>query len=141
MKKLNNYTMKKFFTNIWLKLKRYYTNYVKKRERKKELIKLIKNFEIDYNVSVEEINQIIKHPSHYCEIGPKEQFYNDKLKEAREHILKIDKYIKKTPFLYEPEIVDIHNEHCHGNKLTFNELVQKDEKDSYNYLKKQEQKK
>jgi hypothetical protein len=133
--------MKKFFTNILLTLERYYSNYVKKRERKKELIKLIKNFEKDYNVSVEEINQIIKHPSVYCEIGSKKQLYNDKLKEAREHILKIDKYVKKTPFIYEPEIVDIHNEHRHSNKFTLNELVLKDEKDSHNYLKKQEAKK
>ena len=101
--------MKKFFTNILLTLERYYSNYVKKRERKKELIKLIKNFEKDYNVSVEEINQIIKHPSVYCEIGSKKQLYNDKLKEAREHILKIDKYVKKTPFTNQKLLIFITN--------------------------------
>jgi len=129
--------MKNFFTNIWLKLKRYYSNYVKKREEKNKLINLIKNFESDYNLSFDEINKLIKHPSVYHESEPKRQYHNDKLKEAREHILKIDKYVKKTPFLYEPEIIEIHNENCHTNKITLNELIKKEEEDNFNQLKKQ----
>jgi hypothetical protein len=133
--------MKKFFTEIFSLLGKIYLNYVKKRQHKKELNNLIENFEKTYKVSVKEINEIIKQPKVYSETILKRGYHNDKLKEGREHILKIDKFVKKTPFIYEPEIIDIHNENCHNNKFTLDELIKKENNLSYDFLKKQENKK
>jgi hypothetical protein len=133
--------MKTFFKKFWLRIKTIYLNYVKKRQHKKETNNLIENFEKTYGVSVKEINEIIKHPKLYSETTLKRGYYNDKLKEGREHILKIDKFVKKTPFIYEPEFVDIHNENCHNNKFTLDDLIKKENNLSYDFLKKQENKK
>jgi hypothetical protein len=133
--------MKTFFKKFWLRIKTIYLNYVKKRQHKKELNNLIKNFEKTYKVSVKRINEIIKHPKVYSETILKRGYYNDELKKGRRHISDVNEFVKKTPFLYEPEIIDIHNENCHNNKFTLDKLIKKENNLSYEFLKKQENKK
>ena len=133
--------MKKFFTEIFSLLEKYYLNYIKKRQRKKELNNLIENFEKTYKVSVKEIDEIIKHPKVYSETILKRGYHNDELKKGRRHISDVNEFVKKTPFLYEPEIIDIHNENCHNNKFTLDKLIKKENNLSYEFLKKQENKK
>lgn len=130
MKKIN--TLKKiseFFKNIWNRFViSKYTKLKKERELKLKLKDIKDDFEKRFNLSTEEIKEIMYHErvASYRDEYEKLNYLKNELVKGREHMLNVHKYVSKTPFLYEPDVVDIHNENLHFNTKSISEIMNED---------------
>lgn len=127
--------------------KRYYNLIVskfKQRKNKSNLEAKIREAKIDFetklNVNLDEVIDIMYSKAANRDDYERLNFLNEELIKGRAHILNIHKYVSKTPYLYEPDVVDIHNEHCHNNTVTLNEIIKR-ENDSTSHSLKQQLKK
>jgi hypothetical protein len=134
--------IKSYFRNLWFK---YVTNPKFEREKikkaKDEANKHKENFEKKHNTAVEHIKQLMFNDKLYSEhYGGRIDFRNEELLKGRKHLLKYAKYVNKVPKFYEPEICDIHNENLNLNGSSLKAIMDKQDKLSYDDLKKQENK-
>lgn len=136
--------IKIFFSNLWfryIKKPFYYKLIVEpriKREHAIKIAKLKKEFEEKQKISVQRIKEVMFHEKTYSEYNPKFNYLNQKLLEGREHIIGVSKYTSKTPFFYEPEICDIHNENIDLTKKNINQIIIDENNSCLSSLKKQE---
>jgi hypothetical protein len=144
MKKIN--TLKKisaFFKNIWNRFViPKYTKFKKERDLKLKLKDIKDDFEKRFNLSSEEIKEIMYHKIvvSYRDDYEKRNYLKSELVKGREHVLNVHKYASKTPFLYEPDVVDIHNENLHLNTKTLGEIIKQDNENVRFRLKEQSKK-
>jgi hypothetical protein len=137
---------KTYVSNLWFKYVKnpfYYRLIVEpkaKREKEKKRKEIIKNFEVNQKTLQSRVKEIMYHEKVYCENNPKLDYLNQKLVEGREHIIQISPAMKRIPFLYEPDVVEIHNENYHNNKFTLSEILKKNSEASKNALKQQAKK-
>lgn len=134
--------IKSYFKNLWFK---YVINPKFEREKikkaKDEANKHKENFEKLHNTAVEHVKQLMFHDKVKCEHhGGRLDFRNEELLKGRKHILKYHKYISRTPKFYEPEICEIHNEHLNLGGSSLKAIMDKQDKLSYDDLKKQQNK-
>jgi hypothetical protein len=135
-----------YVSNLWFKYVKnpfYYRLIVEpkaKREKEKQRKEIIKNFEVNQKTLQSRVKEIMYHEKVYCENNPKLDYLNQKLVEGREHIIQISPAMKRIPFLYEPDVVEIHNENYHNNKFTLSEILKKNSEASKNALKQQAKK-
>jgi hypothetical protein len=148
--------MKKFFINLWRKFvtepiakrreaKRFIAEKIKLEQERLDSIKQLKdNFERDFNVSSNHVKDIINHRSVFTTNDPsaRREYLNEMLVLGRKHNNIISKYANKTPFMYDPIIVDIHNESLElkTKNLSFDEIKRNETSKSTNSLRKQEEK-
>lgn len=132
---------KQFFKKVWYKL---FTERREKRLKKIEeeiaLKKIREEFENNKKGHIERIKKVMYHPKVNFSYDEYERLAHlrDTLRQGIRHVLTVQKYMTKTPFLYEPEIVDIHNERLDRNgKPTIGELKSIDYKISEIKLDKQ----
>ena len=129
-------SIKKFFnkfkkSKFLMKIKNWYYNNIKKpiQDKKEEKYKLTyvkelkENFSKKFNVDVEKTIKIMSQPGY----SPYTVDNNDLLIQNRIEINKTKVILgnRISPFLYEPDIIDIHNENINLNEgnPTFEELV------------------
>jgi hypothetical protein len=135
-----------YVSNLWFKYVKnpfYYRLIVEpkaKREKEKKRKEIIKNFEVNQKTLQSRVKEIMYHEKVYCENNPKLDYLNQKLVEGREHTIQISPAMKRIPFLYEPDVVEIHNENYHNNKFTLSEILKKNSEASKNALKQQAEK-
>ena len=142
--------MKKFdWKKLTDKLKALYNKYVilplerrkKEKDYKKKLADIRKDFENRFGIDVNRVKDIMgKDELNIEDDYSKQSRLNHDLHVAREYIQTVHPYVARIPFLYEPEICDIHNENAprYGKPL---KTIIKDEKiKSQNYLTSQEKK-
>ena len=134
--------VKSYFRNLWLK---YVINPKFEREKIKKDKEKARNyketFEKLHNTAVEHVKELMFHRDVYSEYhGGKLNFRNEELLKGRKHILKYTKYVNKIPKFYEPEICEIHNENLNLNGSSLKAIMDKQDKSSYDDLKKQENK-
>ncbi len=124
-----------------LKIKNwYYVNFKKpiqdKKEEKERLtyIKELKeNFSKKFNVDVEKTIKIMNQPGY----SPYVVDNNAMLVENRLDINKRKSLYKFAPFMYNPEIIEIHNENLDSTKPSLNEIITSDNEKSRKDLDKQ----
>lgn len=105
--------MKKWFNSILNYIKNLWFKYVmsprqkrKEKQLEKENIKnLKKRFEKDFNISPESVVKMINTDNKH---QTSRDYLNEKLVEGR--IAMRSSFGYKTPYLFDPEIIDIHNE-------------------------------
>ena len=114
-----------FFSKIWFKL---YTERRLKRleqlEFEDKVKKIQEKFEKHKKGSVDRIKKVMYHKyvHHVHDEYQREKYKLDKLIEGKKHVLDVKKYAHGVPFFYEPEIVQIHNEHLTRDGLTLGEI-------------------
>ena len=128
--------IKKSVTNLFSKLKKsklvliiknWWFNNIKnpikqKRAKKKRenYVKNLKaNFAKKFNVDIEKTLRVMKHPN----FSPYEIDNDRLLIDNRLDINKRKSLYKFAPFIYEPEIVDVHNENLSLNNPPINEII------------------
>lgn len=143
--------IKKSITNLFSKVKKsklvltiknWWFNNVKnpikqkkaKIEREKYVKELKDNFSKKFNVDVEKTIKIMSQSAY----SPYEVDNDRLLIENRLDINKRKSLYKFAPFVYEPEIVDVHNENLNLNNQTINEIISTDNDKASNDLTKQE---
>jgi hypothetical protein len=80
------------------------------------------------------------HETVYHENNPKFNYLNQKLVEGRENVNKMSKFLANTPFFYEPEICDIHNETLHLKNKNIHQIIMDEHELAMHSLKNQEKK-
>ena len=130
----NSKTIKNIF-NFW------YNNVTKpiqerkaKKEREKYVKELKKNFNETFNVDTNHINKLID----ATKPNLNEDYKIDHLIENSVEINKLKSKSKVAPFIYEPEIVDIHNENLNLENPELHKLIDDDGRIAKNELTKQE---
>lgn len=130
----NSKTIKNIF-NFW------YNNVTKpiqerkaKKEREKYVKELKKNFNETFNVDTNHINKLID----ATKPNLNEDYKIDHLIENSVEINKLKSKGKVAPFIYEPEIVDIHNENLNLENPELHKLIDDDSRIAKNELTKQE---
>lgn len=129
-------SIKKFFnkfkkSKFLMKIKNWYYNNIKKpiqdKKEEKDKLRYVKelkeNFSKKFNVDVEKTIKVMNQPAY----GPPNVDNNALLIQNRIEINKTKVILgnRISPFLYEPDIIDIHNENINLNEgnPTFEELV------------------
>jgi hypothetical protein len=105
-----------------------------KKERENYVKELKANFAKKFNVDIEKTIRVMNHPN----FSPYEVDNDRLLVENRLDINKRKSLYKFAPFIYEPEIVDVHNENLNTNNPPINEIINSDDDKSRNELTKQE---
>jgi hypothetical protein len=77
------------------------------------------------------------HETLYHENNPKLDYLNQKLVEGREHIIQMSPLIHRTPFFYEPEICEIHNETLDTKKDNLHKVILNDDNLARESIRKQ----
>ena len=141
-KSVSNLFSKVKKTKLVLTIKNWWfvniTNPIKQKKAKKEHENYVKelkdNFAKKFNVNVEKTIKIMSQSAY----SPYE-FDNDRLLiENRLDINKRKSLYKFAPFIYEPEIVDVHNENLNLDNPPINEIITSDNDKASNDLTKQE---
>jgi hypothetical protein len=133
-------SVKSFFGKIWFKI--YTERRLKRLEEKKfnEKIKeLQEKFEKNKKGSVERIKKIMyhKHVINTYDEHKRNKYKLDKLIEGKQHVIDVKKYVHGVPFFYDPEIVQIHNEHLTRDGLILGEIKAIENMRAEDSLKKQ----
>lgn len=122
--------IKQFFKKVWYKLfTERREKRLKKIEQQKALKKVREDFEKHRKGSIARIKEIMYHPKvkYFCDERERVAHLKNTLMQGKQHVLTVQSYMKGIPFLYEPEIVDIHNERLDRNgKPTLGELKAND---------------
>ena len=135
-----------YVSNLWFRYVKnpfYYRLIVEpkaKREREKKRKEIIKDFEEKQKTLQSRVKEVMYHETVYHENNPKLDYLNQKLVEGREHIIQMSPLIHRTPFFYEPEICDMHNEHIDSTKKNINQIMTDDDNSAKSSLKIQENK-
>jgi hypothetical protein len=138
--------IKIYLSNLWFKFvkKPFYYDLIVEPRLKKEyankIAKQKKQFEEKQKVSVQRIKDVMFHEKVYLENNPKVNYLNQKLVEGRENVNKMSKHIAKTPFFYEPEICDTHNETLHLKNKSTHQIIMGENNLAIRSLKNQEKK-
>jgi len=132
--------IKIYISNLWFKYVKnpFYLQPKIKKEAEKRKKTLIKNFEEKQKTAVSRIKDIMYHENVYNENNPKTNYFNEKLIEGRKRVNEMSAFTQRTPFLYDPEICDIHNETIHEKKDTIDKIILEEDNFSKKLLKKQE---
>lgn len=141
----------KFFSNRIFKFiyDLCYDNIVKPYKVKQEILRekraieeLKKDFEKRFNTKVSHVKKLIdfKTPWNAPLVPTSENYLKDKLIEGKLHTNKVIndkmKYGVKTPYFYEPDICDIHNENPdRSNYQALNTMIKKDSDLTTNILR------
>ncbi|MEN6294122.1 MAG: hypothetical protein ABFD07_19175 [Methanobacterium sp.] len=139
-------SVKAFFKKIknnklLLSIKNWFYNTVKKpyidKKEKKEKERYIKelkyNFSKKFNVDVEKTIRIMNSPGY----SPTQYDNEALLVENRMNINKRKSLYTFAPFMYNPEVVDIHNENLNESNPNINQIIANDTNDSVEKLDKQ----
>ncbi len=109
-----------------------FLNYLDKKKKEREHVNLVNEFEKKFSTDIDRVKYIMykDDDNNHINIDPvgHEKYLNEKLLEGRGHMLKIHKYVNKTSFLYDPEIIDIHNDNLNPNAPTISEISKRDYK-------------
>jgi hypothetical protein len=105
-----------------------------KKSREKYVKELKKNFNETFNVDTNHINKLID----ATKPNLNEDYKIDHLIENSVEINKLKSKGKVAPFIYEPEIVDIHNENLNLENPELHKLIDDDGRIAKNELTKQE---
>jgi hypothetical protein len=138
--------IKIYLSNLWFKFVKkpfYYDLIVEPKIKKEHAIKIAKQkkeFEEKQKVSLQRIKDVMFHEKVYLENNPKFNYLNQKLVEGRENVNNMSKFIAKTPFFYEPEICDIHNETLHLKNKSIHQIIMDENNLVIHSLKNQEKK-
>lgn len=145
-----NKTAKKLFKKLTTKIKSFLNRvfvtpvqkYLEEKEKDRKHKRIINEFEKTFNTDIDKIKAIMyrKDPKNfglYVDPEKHEKYINETLMQGRQHIIKINKYIGKTPLLYEPDMVEIHNENLNPNVPTLEALIEMDGNNIKNAFKKQ----
>jgi hypothetical protein len=138
--------IKIYLSNLWfsyIKKPFYYDLIVEPRIKKEHAIKIAKlkkEFEQKQKTSIQRIKEVMFHEKVYFENNPKFNYLNQKLVEGRENVNKMSKYVAKTPFFYEPEICDVHNENIKLTNKNIHRLITYEKNLAWHSLKNQEKK-
>lgn len=139
-------SVNKFFNKLkkskfLLKIKNWYYINIKKpiqdKKEEKDRLRYVKelkeNFSKKFNVDVEKTINIMKQP------GYNPYVYDDNVMfvENRLDINKRKSLYKFAPFMYNPEIIEIHNENLDSTKPTLNDIITSDNEKSRKDLDKQ----
>jgi hypothetical protein len=132
--------IKIYISNLWFKYVKnpFYLQPKIKKEAEKRKKTLIKNFEEKQKTAVSRIKDIMYHENVYNENNPKTNYFNEKLIEGRKRVNEMSAFTQRTPFLYDPDICDIHNETIHEKKDTIDKIILEEDNFSKKLLKKQE---
>lgn len=134
-KKIKNSKVVKFIFNLW---SNNVTKPIQERKAKKEHEKYVKelkaNFNEKFNVDTNHINKLID----ATKANLNEDYKIDHLIENSVEINKLKSKLKISPFFYEPEIVDIHNENLNFENPELYRLIDDDNRIAKNELTKQE---
>lgn len=135
LKKIKNSKVVKFIFNLWSNnvTKPIQERKVKK-SREKYLKELKNNFNETFNVDTNHINKLID----ATKPNLNEDYKIDHLIENSVEINKLKSKGKVAPFIYEPEIVDIHNENLNLENPELYKLIDDDSRIAKNELTKQE---
>ena len=127
-----------YFKQIWYKkvtkpiqdrkkAKKYRLKLIEEaNEAKRKIEKIRTYFEKSFKVSIDDVKKVMFHEKIKSNHEGKLNYLNSELIKGREYLLSNYKHSNKSPLLYEPEIVDIHNEHSHLNRETIGEIVKKE---------------
>jgi hypothetical protein len=135
LKKIKNSKVVKFIFNLW---SNNVTKPIQERKAKKSREKYLKelknNFNETFNVDTNHINKLID----ATKPNLNEDYKIDHLIENSVEINKLKSKGKVAPFIYEPEIVDIHNENLNLENPELYKLIDDDGRIAKNELTKQE---
>ena len=134
-KKIKNLKVVKFIFNLWVN---NVTKPIQERKAKKSREKYVKelknNFNETFNVDTNHINKLIE----VTKPNLNEDYKIDHLIENSVEINKLKSKGKVAPFIYEPEIVDIHNENLNLENPELYKLIDDNNRIAKNELTKQE---
>ena len=130
--KKNKFTLaiKNWFYN---KIKKPFKDRRDRKEQERYIRELKSNFSKKFNVDVEKTINIMNSPGY----SPYQYDNNALLVENRLDINKRKSLYKFSPFMYAPEIVDIHNENLNKNNPSINEIIANDNNKASESLDKQ----
>lgn len=104
---------------------------IKEKYFKEQKIKL--EFEEKRNLKIARIKDLMDYKQTHGNL--KKDYYNNKLEEARKDYhtnFELNRYTTKSPFFYEPEICDIHNESIPNKpKLDLRDLIRYENKQAH----------
>jgi hypothetical protein len=120
-------TIKNWFYNTFKK------PYIDKKEKERYIKELKSNFSKKFNVDVEKTIKIMNSPGY----SPPQYNNEALLVENRMEINKRKSLYKFAPFMYDPDVVDIHNENLNENNPNINQIIANDANDSVEKLDKQ----
>lgn len=132
-----------YVSNLWFKYVKnpfYYRLIVEpkvKKAREEERKKLIKDFEEKQKTTLARIKEVMYHEKVHHENNPKLDYLNQKLVEGRAHVIEMSPFMNRTPFFYEPEICEIHNETLDTKKDNIFKVILNDNKTTQELLRKQ----
>lgn len=132
-----------YVSNLWFRYVKnpfYYRLIVEpkvKKAREEERKKLIKDFEEKQKTTLARIKEVMYHEKVYHENNPKLDYLNQKLVEGRAHVIEVSPFMNRTPFFYEPEICEIHNETLDTKKDGIHKVILNDNKTMQELLRKQ----
>ena len=135
--------IKIYLSNLWFKFVKkpfYYDLIVEPKIKKEHAIKIAKQkkeFEEKQKVSLQRIKDVMFHEKVYLENNPKFNYLNQKLVEGRAHVIEVSPFMNRTPFFYEPEICEIHNETLDTKKDGIHKVILNDNKTMQELLRKQ----
>jgi hypothetical protein len=134
-KKIKNSKVVKFIFNLWSNnVTKPIQERKAKKSREKYVKELKKNFNETFNVDTNHINKLID----ATKPNLNEDYKIDHLIENSVEINKLKSKGKVAPFIYEPEIVDIHNENLNLENPELHKLIDDDGRIAKNELTKQE---
>jgi hypothetical protein len=123
-------SVKNWFYNT---VKKPYIDKKDKKEKERYVKELKSNFSKKFNVDVEKTIKIMNSPGY----SPTQYDNEALLVENRMDINKRKSLYKFAPFMYNPEVVEIHNENLNENNPNINQIITNDTNDSVEKLDKQ----
>jgi hypothetical protein len=138
------FKIKRFFFNLWFKyIKLPYLNYLDKKNERDFKKNVIKSFEKQFHVHPDVIKEAIianekinwgKKPNVKFTYDEYQIFLTEELKKSAI----LTQKTRKSPFFYDPEIIDIHNESVIDKKgKPLNKIILEETENCENTLKKQ----
>ena len=104
-----------------------------KKEHEKYIKQLKENFSKKFNVNVEKTIKIMNGPDY----SPKNINNDDLLIQNRLEINKRKSLYKFGPFMYNPDVIEIHNENLNPNNPTLQEIITDENKKAWESVHKQ----